>query len=734
MPAYYSIALPVLLRTHFDYLPPEGHAAIAVGARVQVPFGRGNGRKLVGIVTQAHTLASDQAAPAKLKRIEAVLDEQPLLDADFLSLCRWASHYYQHPIGETIATSLPKKLRLGGECSINHPKRWQLTPQGKGLPDDGLKRAPKQQHALQQLRAQGSIGDDQLAHYDLARDALKKLAGKGLAELICQPINTDHPHALPAPHPLTAEQAAVVAEIGFGAFCAAVLEGATGSGKTEVYLQAIAQVLDRGQQALVLIPEISLGPQTLRRFQQRFNATIVALHSGLNDTERAQHWLRARAGEADIVIGTRSAVFTPLPRLGLIVIDEEHDLSFKQQDGLRYSARDLAIVRAQKAQIPIILGSATPSLETLNNINNGRFLHWQLHTRPGNANHAEVALFDIKQESLVDGFSEHALTEIAKTVGAGQQALVFVNRRGFAPTVLCHDCGWQAHCKHCDSNLTAHNHPAHLRCHHCDYQRPPLSQCPECFGQNLLYLGAATEKAEQMLADHFPRTKVIRIDRDTTGRKDAFNQLLDQVHSGEPCILVGTQMLAKGHHFPNVTLVVVLNADSGLFGADFRASERTGQLLLQVAGRAGRGEHPGRVLIQTHHPDHPLFTQLFNHGYRAFADLLMEERMRSAMPPFSFMAIVKVEANFPNPATALLEGLKQALQQAHAASPSNQYLGPMPAIMERVNQRFRYVLQIKCSHRKLLHQLLPVVIAFMEGAKTNKDLRWSLDVDPQETP
>ncbi|WP_345419207.1 primosomal protein N' [Halioxenophilus aromaticivorans] len=731
MPAYYSIALPVVLRTLFDYLPPEGHGPIAVGARVQVPFGRGNGRILVGVVCQRH---QTQELPAKLKRIDKVLDDEPLLDADFISLCQWASHYYQHPIGETIATCLPKKLRLGAQASITYPKHWQLTVQGKGLPDDGLKRAPKQQLALQQLRARGTIADDQLAEHGLGRDSLRNLAQKGLAELTDTPPNAGQPQAKPAPHPLTDEQAAVVSQIAYGAFSVAVLEGATGSGKTEVYLQAIAQVLARGQQAMVLIPEISLGPQTLARFHQRFKANIVALHSGLNDTERAQHWLRARAGDADIVIGTRSAVFTPLPRLGLIVIDEEHDLSFKQQDGLRYSARDLAIVRAQKADVPVILGSATPSLETLSNINHGRFTHWQLHARPGGASHADIELFDIKQESLIDGFSEHALTEIAKTVGAGQQALVFVNRRGFAPTVLCHDCGWQAQCKHCDSNLTAHNHPAHLRCHHCDYQRPPLSQCPECFGQNLLYLGAATEKAEQMLSEHFPRSKVIRIDRDTTGRKNAFDQLLEQVHTGEPCILVGTQMLAKGHHFPNVTLVVVLNADNGLFGADFRASERTGQLLLQVAGRAGRGDHPGRVLIQTHHPDHPLFTQLFSHGYRAFADLLMEERMRSSMPPFSYMAIIKVEASFPQPATALLEGLKNALQHAFAPNPHNQYLGPMPAIMERVNKRFRYVLQLKCSQRKLLHQVLPVAVHYLSSAKVPKDLRWSLDVDPQETP
>lgn len=698
-----------------------------------MPFGRGKGRQLIGVVIANHDLATSELSP-KLKQIITVLDSTPLLDRSFLQLCRWASQYYQHPLGETIATALPKKLRNGDSTQINHPQKWQITVQAKGLPETALKRAPKQQLALQQLTAAGGLGDDQIKDLGIAKDSLKKLRDKGLVEQVAHAPDTLAAHTRPAPHPLSEEQKAAIAQLALGEFSVAVLEGATGSGKTEVYLQAIAQVLARGQQALVLIPEISLSPQTLARFHQRFQAQIVALHSGLNDTERAQHWFRASQGFADIVIGTRSAVFTPLPRLGLIVLDEEHDLSFKQQDGLRYSARDLAIVRAQAAQVPVILGSATPSLETLNNVNTGRFQHWQLHSRPGTQAHTDIELHDIKQEAMLDGFSEYSLTEIAKTVAAGQQALVFVNRRGFAPVVLCHDCGWQAQCKHCDANLTAHTNPDHLRCHHCDFQRPPLQNCPECFSQNLLFLGAATEKAEQMLAQRFDRTPVIRVDRDTTQRKGAFHQLLEEVQTGQPCILVGTQMLAKGHHFPNVTLVVVLNADSGLFGADFRASERTGQLLLQVAGRAGRGEHPGKVLIQTHHPDHPLFTVLFNRGYRPFADLLLEERMRSAMPPFSHMAIFKVEAQSSFAAVQLLNALKQQLQTTLPASVGNQYLGPMPAILERINQRYRYILQIKCVQRKVLHQLLPGAIAFVEQAKYPKGLRWSLDVDPQETP
>jgi len=732
VPAYYSIALPVPLRKTFDYLPPDDQP-IAVGSRVQVPFGRGDSRRLIGVVTAVQHCAAD-AIPVKLKRILQVLDSEPLVTPPLLELCQWASQYYHYPLGETLATALPKKLRSGEPALIVRQQQWRLTVQAKGLPETALKRAPKQQAALQLLRQCGGLTDDQLRDLALNKDSLKQLQRKGLVERVDANTAGRQARARPAPHPLTAEQSRALAGFKPGSFGVVVLEGATGSGKTEVYLQAIAQVLARGQQALVLIPEISLSPQTLARFHARFDAQIVALHSGLNDTERQQHWLLAADGSADIIIGTRSAIFTPLPRLGLIVVDEEHDLSFKQQDGLRYSARDLAAVRAQYHAIPLLLGSATPSLETLHNVAGGRFGHWQLQHRPGGASAAAIELFDIKQLPLSDGFSEYSLTEIARTLEAGEQALVFVNRRGFAPNVLCHDCGWQAQCKHCDATLTAHHNPSHLRCHHCDFQRPLLRECPECFGRNLLYLGAATEKAEQLLQQQFANTPVLRVDRDTTSQKQAFQQLMEQIHLGEPCILVGTQMLVKGHHFPKVTLVVVLDADAGLFGSDFRASERTGKMLLQVAGRAGREDLPGRVIIQTHHPDHPLFGQLFNQGYRAFADLLLEERLRSAMPPFSHLAILKAEATSAKLAMRLLESAKQQLQQVQPASPGQQYLGPMPAILERINQRYRFVLQIKCSRRKDLHRLLGPLVTWLEQQPTGKNLRWSLDVDPLEIP
>ncbi len=734
MPTVFAIALPVPLAKSFDYLAPEGCPDITPGTRVLVSFGKSS-RQLVGVVLEKKTL--QQPPKHNLKTITQVLDSTPLIDPELLQLCTWASRYYHHPIGETLATALPQKIRQANAVALAANHVWQLTPQAKGLAPTSLKSARKQRQALDLLIANGGqLTDVALKQQGVKSTILKALAEKSLIEKTTQAPAKPYaaPASRPSPYALTEEQQAAIEQLATKGFQASLIEGATGSGKTEIYLQMIAKIIERGQQALVLIPEISLSPQTIARFQQRFNAQVVALHSNLNDSERGQHWLMAQAGHADIVIGTRSAVFTPLPKLGLIVIDEEHDLSFKQQDGLRYSARDLALVRAQSLQIPIILGSATPSLESLNNALCGRYRHILLHQRPGSAQHASTELYDIRQQALLEGFSEHSLTQIQETLDRHQQVLVFINRRGYAPNLLCHHCGWQAQCKHCDSNLTAHQNPPHLRCHHCDYQRPPLRQCPECFSRELIHLGVGTEKIEQFLQNRVGDHPVIRIDRDSTQRKNGLEQLLKPVYAGEPCILVGTQMLVKGHHFPKVTLVVVPDADAGLFGSDFRASERTGQMLLQVAGRAGRADLPGKVLIQTHHVDHPLFAALFHQGYRAFADLLLHERHLAAMPPYTYLAIIRAESIHPRQAQDFLTEIRRYLDATNPSSVDNEYLGPMPALLERVNQRYRYFIQIKCTQRKTLHHYLTLICQHVEQLKTPEALRWSLDIDPLEIP
>src|SRR5690606_20138006 len=460
---------------------------------------------------------------------------------------------------------------------------------------------------------------------------------------------------------LGSEQQAALERIAHSGFQVSLLDGATGSGKTEVYLQAIARVLAEGKQALVLVPEIGLTPQTLARFQRRFALPIVALHSGLNDRERLDAWVKARNGDARIIIGTRSAIFTPLQNPGIIIIDEEHDNSFKQQDGFRYSARDLAVMRASRLDIPLLLGTATPSLETLHNGLQGRYQYLRLTQRAGTAQAPTIQLLDIRAQTLHEGFAPETLAAIATDISAGNQVLVFINRRGYAPTLECHDCGWLANCNHCSARMTVHQNPRHLHCHHCGHQRPLLRRCPSCHSDKLQPLGQGTERSEAALQQAFPGTRVLRIDRDSTRTRNAMHNLLQEVHTGVPCILVGTQMLAKGHHFTDVTLVVIIDADSGLFSTDFRGPERMVQLLLQVAGRAGRAEKHGRVILQSHHTEHPLVQTLMFKGYRAFAECILHERYITQLPPYRHLALLRAESKR---AELAMEFLRLARQKA----------------------------------------------------------------------
>lgn len=534
--------------------------------------------------------------------------------------------------------------------------------------------------------------------------------------------------------PLNPEQRAAFEAVraSHGGFHCFLLAGVTGSGKTEVYLQLIRETLAAGRQALVLIPEINLGPQTLARFERRFNARIALLHSALTDRERLDAWLAARDGEADIVIGTRSALFTPLKRPGLIIVDEEHDASYKQQDGLRYHARDLALVRARLENVPILLGSATPALESLHNAQAGRYGLLRLTQRAGGAHPPKFIRLDVKSMPLDAGLSRPLQQAIGDTLAAGQQVLVFLNRRGFAPTLLCHDCGWISQCPRCDARMTVHQGSGELRCHHCDHrQRPPMN-CPQCGKLDLRPLGAGTERAEERLRILFPNHPVLRIDRDSTSRKHAMRDLFATINSGEPCILVGTQMLAKGHHFPRVTLVAILDADGGLFSADFRASERMAQQIVQVAGRAGRAEEPGRVLIQTHLADHPLLVQLTEDGYFAFAEQALSERRAAGLPPFAHLALLRAEAHKPGQAEAFLDSACSAAEQLleQMGGPEVELLGPVPAPMERRAGKHRAQLLLQCMSRAPLHRLLTPWLQSLEQLPGGRQVRWSLDIDP----
>lgn len=728
------LALPSPLRRLFDYQAPQGvpHAALQPGVRLRVPFGR---REVVGVLVE---VVQHSEVPAdKLKPALQLLDRTPPLPAPLFKLCLWTAQYYQHSLGDTLSWALPVLLRQGEPAEVRQERYWHAT-EGASADDPRLARAPRQREALRTLaQHHHGVPHGLLSKLQLNKDSLDLLLEKGLVRVEVRrstPL-VRHGGWLAQPElPLNAEQRAAFNAVqsgmqGFGAF---LLYGVTGSGKTEVYLQLIRHCLEAGKQALVLIPEINLGPQTVERFARRFNARIALLHSGVNDRERLDAWLAARDGEADIVIGTRSALFTPLKNPGLIIVDEEHDASYKQQEGLRYHARDLALVRSRQEHLPIVLGSATPSLESLHNAHAGRYALLKLTQRAGGAQQPRFLRLDVKSLPLDAGISGPLQQAIRQTLEAGQQVLVFLNRRGFAPTLLCHDCGWISQCPRCDARMTLHQRHNELRCHHCGHVERPPRNCPECNQVDLRPVGAGTERAEERLALLFPQFPVLRIDRDSTSRKGAMDKLFTTINKGEPCILVGTQMLAKGHHFPRVTLVAILDADGGLFSADFRASERMAQLTVQVAGRAGRAEEPGKVIIQSHLADHPLLVQLTEQGYPAFAEQALSERRGAGLPPFAHLALLRGEAHKPGQAEAFLDDACTYAEQLCAELKLNgiELLGPVPAPMERRAGRFRAQLLLQCTSRAPLHKLLAHWLPLLEAMPAGRAVRWSLDVDP----
>lgn len=724
------VAVPGPLRRAFDYLPPKGLQVenLPAGIRVLVPFGR---QQLVGVLLGV--VKTTDISPDKLKRVKKLIDQQPVLPAALVKLLQWASRYYQHPIGDVFSTALPALLRTDRPARARGKKCWCLTEAGRELDPASLKRAPRQQAILQQIQQHTKLDADALSAVSSNwRPAMRHLIEQGWVELteetVLPPVQSDirSPHTL---NPAQQQAVEVIAQ-SFNHFQALLLDGVTGSGKTAVYLEVIKQVIEQGQQVLVLVPEIGLTPQLVSRFRNQLATPVVVMHSGLTDQERLSAWLLASSGEAKVVIGTRSAVFTPLQRVGLFIIDEEHDLSFKQQDGFRYSARDLAILRARDAGVPIVLGTATPSLETLYNCRQGRYQHLSLPMRAGAARPPQIRLIDVRKQPMDHLISVGLREGMRRHLEQAGQVLLFLNRRGFAPMLICHDCGWISQCSRCDSRMTLHQQINRLRCHHCDKELPVPEACPACQGTDLRSFGYGTERIEQALQKQFPDHTVLRIDRDTTRRKGAMQSLLDKVHSGEGQILLGTQMLAKGHHFPNVTLVGILDADYGLYSVDMRASERMAQLIMQVAGRAGRAERAGEVLIQTHHPEHPLLQTLIKQGYGQCAELLLKERADTNWPPYSYLAMLRADSTNKEAPMAFLA------QAAELAAPligqHCQVLGPIASAMERRAGRFRAQLLVQASQRQALQQFLGSWLVQLETIKKGRNVRWSIDVDPME--
>lgn len=699
------------------------------GRRVKVPFGK---RQLIGIVTGIlpHSLYGDE----KLKTITAILDEEPAIPPSLLQLCQWAADYYQHGIGEVLAATLPTLLRTLDEGWQETAIRWQLTQKGRLIGLEQLSRAKRQQDAIKILREHpDGLHHKMLTGLGVQATILKTLQTKGLIEQHADGPARQHwqTNRILAESPLSLNEEqqyalrAITAAEGFMPF---LLEGVTGSGKTEIYLQAITHCLRQGRQALVLVPEIGLTPQTLHRFQQRFAVPVVGFHSNLNDRERLASWRKIRNGEAAILIGTRSALFAPTENLGLIIVDEEHDLSYKQQEGFRYNARDVAIMRGKIENVPVVLGSATPALETLYNARNGRYQHLLLTQRAGNAMPPHYRVLDIRQKALTHGMAPELLDAIKQTLQAGRQVMVFINRRGYAPVLMCHDCGWFKECPHCDHRMTCHANPARLHCHHCNYQCSIPRYCGHCKSTDLRPVGMGTERLEDNLAALFPKFPVIRIDRDTTQRKHALAQHLERVQQGQPCIIVGTQMLAKGHHFPKLALVAVCDIDAGLFAADFRATEHTAQLLMQVSGRAGRANDQGMVILQTHQPGHPLLQTLLNDGYSRFASELIDERRLLGMPPFGYLALLRAESTEPKVASGFLLQMGQWLQH-HNDLGGVEVWGPAPALMPRRARRFRFQLMLRADQRSILQRAVKLMVTQADTTASHL-LRWSVDVDP----
>jgi len=725
-----DVALPIPLRQCFRYLVPAGMEVLQPGVRVRVPFGH---QEHIGVVAKL-----GQAPATGLKSVLECLDIQPLLDTSLLALLQWITAYYHCPEGEVMELALPVLLRRGGSAQVPSERGCRLTAPGRAADPDLIRRAPRQQELLQRLQAAaGQCLPASLLrqHYPAWTIPARALAKRGWLEIINEPL----PPAILAPvaAPLTAlnpaQRDVVAAIVAAGpGYRPHLLDGVTGSGKTEVYLALSHQQLQQGKQVLLLVPEISLTPQLVERFRVQFGLRVQVTHSALGHRERLQVWSQSQSGQARIVLGTRSAVFSPMPDLGLIIIDEEHDSSFKQQEGCLYHGRDVAMMRAKLLDIPIVLGSATPSLQSLANVRAGRYQLHRLTKRARQATLPRVQLLDISGLPMRDGISGPLLEAIERCLARDEQCLLFLNRRGFAPVLLCGNCRWLAECRYCNARLTYHHSRQQLRCHHCGARQTVPRQCPDCNSTNLQPVGEGTERLQATLEKQFPGKRVLRVDRDSVRHQGDFDRLREQIISGQAQILIGTQMLAKGHDFPAVTLVGIINIDSALYSVDYRATEQMAQQCIQVGGRAGRADKAGQVLIQTRFPENPLFQAICQHDYAACADSLLEQRRQAQFPPFIHFALLRADALQPELPEQFLHQAKALGRELLAADSAATVIlfDPVPAPMLRRASRYRMQLLAQSPRRRALQEFLRQWVILLEKNRPGRKLRWSLDVDP----
>ncbi len=727
------IALDIPVDTLFDFAAP-GITHADIGRLAVIPFGK---RRTVGVIVD---VVGSSAVPSnKLRAIESLVSSAPALSAKDMALYRFCAEYYHHPLGCVILNTLPTQFRSARPFRLPVSHQWQLSATGKALTHNDIpKRAVTQQRIIERLRAGPSAESALAAELPRALAALKALLQRGWVERATLAANVQC-NLAPPPYALNAAQQIAVTQVvqKLGEYHPFLLSGITGSGKTEVYLSIIEQTLARGLQALVLVPEINLTPQLEMLFRARFPAVrLVSLHSSLARVPRLLGWLDAHSGQAQIVLGTRLALFTPLPKLGLIVVDEEHDASFKQQEGLRYSARDMAVYRARLANCPVVLGSATPSLESWFNATSdlqARYTLLQLAQRAvPSAVLPAIKLIDTSKEPCHEGVTGNLLSALKTRLERGEQSLLFINRRGFSPALVCRQCAWMPQCPHCSARLILHKREARLRCHHCGHQTRIPAHCTSCGSADLAPAGQGTQRIESLIAETFPGARIARVDRDSTRVRGSAEDIFNAARSGKLDILVGTQMLAKGHDFPNLTLVGILNADAAMFSADFRAPERLFAQLLQVAGRAGRAGLPGEVLLQTDFPGHPIYAAAQKQDYAQFAQLQLAQRRQSGMPPFTYLALLRVEGKSPGSA---LRFAQQALEMGRALEGATTgavtLFDAVPAPLEKKAGWERAQVLVQSASRSELQRFVSAWQPVLH-AQAVRTLRWLIDVDPLE--
>ena len=726
-----EVLVPIPLMEKFSYLPPKNNtSSLKQGSRVLIPFGR---RTLVGVIWGF--VKKDPSDKRKYKYIKDVLDESPLLDANSISLAEWSSRYYHYPLGEIITYFFPPSIRKGKDAKFRESKYLELTSKGSFLQATDLSRAPSQQKLIELLKEKTEISLKSAQAFGISAAVINGLIEKGFIARFSRelsPYKKFENNNLLSSKELNPEQSEAVNAIN-GAQnknITFLLDGITGSGKTEVYLQAIQEVIRQGRQALILIPEIGLAPQAEERFREYFGDRVMSFHSAKNDREKVDAWLGASRGLVDIIIGTRSSVFLPMKNLGIIVVDEEHDLSFKQMDKFRYSARDMALYRAKLEKVPVVLASATPSLETLKNAEEDKYKVLKLSKRATGASLPSFQAVDLRGKELFEGLSKELLEATQTELAQGNQVLIFLNRRGYAPSMICKVCGWISNCERCDALMTVHKNPLKLHCHHCEAQKPYPNKCQSCDSNDFLTYGFGTEKIEEFLQNYFPNIKTLRIDSDSTRKKETLNEYFSEIREGKPMILLGTQLLAKGHHFPDVTLVGIIDADSGLFSADFRGSERVAQLMTQVSGRAGRDKKPGRVILQSYCPDHPQIEEIITGSYDKFAKKLLGERKSLKIPPFSFQAKIFAESPKSLISRDFILNLLNQSKIDEKIRMNVRVIGPLPSVMEKKSGVYRWELSIFSKSRSNLHKYLDVMQSRLYDPKLSKQVRWSIDVDP----